>query len=320
MRYARIIGTGSYLPAKIVTNNELAKTIDTSDEWVVERTGIKQRHIANSDETSATLAELASKEALAAAGITANDIDLIVVATSTPDKIFPSTACILQQCLGVNTIPAFDVNAACAGFSYALSIADQFIRSQQAKQVLVVGSEVMSRIIDWQDRNTCVLFGDGAGAIVLTADSQPGILSTHLHADGSHGDLLYTPNTLENTRYAAEPPYMRMSGREVFKLAVESLGNIVDETLAANKLQKTDINWLIPHQANLRIIKAIAKKLAIPMERVAVTVDKHGNTSSASVPLTLDWVIRTGQVKPGDMILMESFGGGFAWGSALVKY
>lgn len=315
MKYARIAGTGSYLPEKILTNAEIEKIVDTTDQWIVERTGIKQRHIANDEETSSYMAHQAALKALEAANISADSIGLIIVATSTPDKIFPSTACLVQQRLGIHGCAAFDVSAACAGFSYALSVADQFIRSGNADYALVIGSETMSRIIDWTDRSTCVIFADGAGAVLLQASDQPGIHSTHLHADGQYQDLLYTPNGLR-----LERPYLKMAGREVFRVAVTHLEEIVHETLAANQIEKSAIDWLVPHQANIRIIAAIANKLDMSMDRVVVTLDKQGNTSAASVPLALDYAIRDGRIQRGHTILLESFGGGFAWGSALVRY
>lgn len=321
MKYARIIGTGSYLPEKILTNYDLAKLVDTSDEWIVERSGIKQRYIAADHETVSSMAEMASRQALEAAGISAQDIDLIVVATSTAENVFPSSACLLQKRLGITKeCPAFDINAACAGFSYALNIADSFIRSGNGKTALIVGSEVMSRILDWQDRSTCILFGDGAGAMILQADNEPGILSTHIFADGKYHDLLCTPRPEVSARDQIIKPYLMMAGREVFKIAVAKLGELVEQTLTANNMQKSQIDWLIPHQANLRIINAIAKKLAMPIEQVVITVDKHSNTSSASIPLALDVAIRDGRIKRKQTLLLEAFGAGFAWGSALIIY
>lgn len=316
MKYSRFVGTGSYLPEKVLTNADLEKMVDTTSEWIVQRIGVHERHIVAEDETASSMAFEASQRALQMAGIKQAEIDLIIVATSTPDKIFPSTACFLQERLGIAGCPAFDVTAACAGFNYGLSIADQFIRTGNARNVLVVGSEAMSRIVDWNDRATCVIFADGAGAVVLRADNEPGILSTHIHADGQYKDLLYTPNGLRIN----EPPLMRMVGSSVFKVAVTRLSEIVDETLAANHLDKSAVDWLIPHQANLRIIQAMAKKLDLPMEKVIVTIDKHGNTSAASVPLALDQAVRDGRIKRKDILLLESFGGGFAWGSALVSF
>ena len=320
--YARIAGTGSYLPEKVVTNADLEKLVDTSDEWIRERTGIRQRHIAAEGQTTGDLAFEAATRALAAAGVEPREIDLLVLGTTTPDIIFPSTACLLQHRLGANGCPAFDVNAACSGFVYALGVANSMIRSGMAKTALVVGAETLSRMIDWSDRGTCVLFGDGAGAVVLKADEEAGVLSTHLHADGGHKELLYNPVGV-SAGFTDEPNHgvrVRMTGNEVFKVAVKTLDAVVEETLAANQLDKSAIDWLIPHQANLRIITATAKRLAMPMERVVVTVDRHGNTSAASVPLALDEAIRSGQVKRGELLLLEAFGGGFTWGSALIRY
>jgi 3-oxoacyl-[acyl-carrier-protein] synthase III len=319
MKYSRIIGTGSYLPEKTLTNLELENMVDTTDEWIVSRTGIKSRHIAAKDETSASMGTVAAKRAMEMAEVNGKEIDFIVVGTSTPDKIFPSTACLIQEQLGLSFCPAFDVNAACAGFNYALGMADQFIRSGSAKVALVIGSEVMSRIIDWQDRSTCILFADGAGAVLLKGDSSPGIHSIHLHADGNYKDLLYTPHgsVLE---IAQESPYMKMQGSEVFKIAVKKLGEVVEEALEVNQLKQGEIDWLIPHQANLRIIAAVAKRLHLPLERVIITIERHGNTSAASIPLALDEAVRDGRVQPGDKLLLEGFGGGFAWGAALVTY
>ncbi|CAM4463545.1 MAG: 3-oxoacyl-[acyl-carrier-protein] synthase 3 [Legionellaceae bacterium] len=322
MNYSRIIGTGSYLPEKIITNFDLQRMIETTDEWIVERTGIRQRHIAGEQDTASTMAAAAARKALSAANLEANDIDLIVVATSTAEKAFPSAACLVQQHLGIkNQCPAFDIVAACAGFNYALAVVNGFIRTGIAKNALVIGSEIMSRIIDWTDRSTCILFGDGAGAVILSANEQPGIISTHLHADGHYKDLLYaTNNPTAASMEVIEAPYLKMRGNELFKIAVQQLGHLVTETLAANNLPSDAIRWLIPHQANLRIITATAKKLNLSMEQVIVTVDQHGNTSSASVPLALDVGIRDGRIQRGDILLLESFGGGLAWGSALIEY
>jgi 3-oxoacyl-[acyl-carrier-protein] synthase III len=320
--YARIAGTGSYLPEQIVTNADLEKRVDTTDEWIRTRTGIRQRHIAADGQTTGDLAFEAAQRAMAAAGVEAREIDLIVLGTTTPDIIFPSTACLLQHRIGANGCAAFDVNAACSGFIYALGVADKFIRSGAAKTALVVGAETLSRMLDWTDRGTCVLFGDGAGAVVLKASDEAGVMSTHLHADGGHKELLYNPVGV-SVGFTDEPNHgvrVRMTGNEVFKVAVKTLDAVVEETLAANNLDKSAIDWLIPHQANLRIITATAKRLAMPMERVVVTVDRHGNTSAASVPLALDEAVRSGQVKRGELLLLEAFGGGFTWGSALVRY
>ena len=316
--YARIAGTGGYLPKTIRTNEEISATVDTSDEWIVERTGIRSRRIAAPDETASSMAEIASREALEAACIQPEDIDLIILATSSPDRIFPSTACLLQQRLGIRNCAAFDVQAACSGFIFALSIADQYIRTGFSKRVLVVGSEVNSRVMDWTDRATCILFGDGAGAVVLEASQEPGILSTHLDSDGQYQDLLYLPNPFSEGEEGER--YIKMQGNEVFKIAVNTLGKIVDDTLAANNLQKSDVDWLVPHQANIRIIAATAKKLKMPMERVVCTIETQGNTSSASVPLALNEAVRDGRIQRGQIVLMEAFGGGFAWGSALIRY
>ncbi len=322
MTYARITGTGGFLPEKILTNADLEKMVDTTDEWIIDRTGIKTRHIAAENQTTCDLAEAAARRALEAAGIDATALDLIIVATTTPDRVFPSTACLLQDRLGVHGCPAFDVQAVCTGFVYALAIAEKFIRTGSARCALVIGAETLSRIIDWTDRGTCVLFGDGAGAVILAASDEPGILSTHLHADGQYKDLLTVTAGISQgyEQVRSGTAYMRMQGNEVFKVAVNTLGDIVDETLAANQLQKSDIDWLVPHQANIRIITATAKKLKMPMERVVVTVAEHGNTSAASVPLALDVAVRDGRIKRGDTLLLEAFGGGFTWGSALVRY
>ena len=322
MKYSRITGTGSYLPEKILTNHDLEKIMDTTDEWIRERTGIYKRHIAGGDETTCDLAEIAANRAMEAAGRTPRQIDLIVFATTTPDRVFPSTACLLQQRLDIHGTAAFDIQAVCTGFVYALGIADKFIKTGSAKCALVVGSETLSRIVDWNDRGTGILFGDGAGAVVLEASDEPGILSTHLHADGSYEHLL-TVNAGISQGYdkvQAGQAYVQMQGNEVFKMAVNTLGRIVDETLAANDMEKSDVDWLIPHQANIRIIQATAKKLKMSMDHVVVTVDEHGNTSAASVPLALDVAIRDGRIKRGEILLLEAFGGGFTWGSALLKY
>jgi len=321
--YSRILGTGSHLPDKVLSNDDLAKIVETSDEWIASRTGIRQRHIAAEGETTCDLAFHAAQRALDAAGVRAQDIDLIVVGTTTPDLIFPSTACLLQARLGIPGCGAFDVNAACSGFVYALGVADKFIVSGAAKTVLVVGAETLTRMVDWNDRTTCVLFGDGAGAVVLRADAETGILSTHLHADGTKKDLLWNPVGVSKGFRPDEKnagSHIKMAGSEVFKYAVKALDSVVDETLEANGLARGDLDWLIPHQANLRIIQATAKRLAMPMERVIVTVDRHGNTSAASVPLALDEAIRSGRVQRGQLLLMESFGGGFTWASALARY
>jgi 3-oxoacyl-[acyl-carrier-protein] synthase-3 len=321
--YARIAGTGSFLPEKVLTNGELSKIVDTSDEWIAARTGIRQRHIAAEGQTSGDLGYEAAVRALEAAGVEASELDLIVVGTTTPDLIFPSTACLIQHRLGANGCPAFDVNAACSGFIYALTVADKFIRSGAAKTVLVIGTETLTRMIDWSERTTCVLFGDGAGAVVLKADTETGILSTHMHADGGKKELLWNPVGVSVGFKPEEKNAgvrILMTGNEVFKHAVKALDSVVEEALEANGLDRHQIDWLIPHQANLRIIEATAKRLDMPMERVIVTVDKHGNTSSGSVPLALDEAVRTGKVQRGQLLLLEAFGGGFTWGSALLRY
>lgn len=319
MIYSRIAGTGSYLPEKFLTNIDLESMVETSDEWITDRTGIKKRHIAGDDETTTDLAYFAAKNAISAAGIKPRDIDMIIVATTTPTRIFPSTAALVQQKLGIHGCPAFDIQAVCTGFVYALTVADKFIKSGSAKNVLVIGAETLSRIVDWTDRNTCVLFGDGAGAVVLQASADPGILSTHIHCDGSFNELLHVP-TGPGSAITEDPAYIEMQGNDVFKIAVKTLSKIVDETLAANQLNKHDIDWLIPHQANIRIIAATAKKLSMSMDSVVVTVQDHGNTSAASIPLALDVAVRDGRIKRGETLLFEAFGGGFTWGSALIKF
>lgn len=320
--YSRIRGTGSYLPEHVLTNQDLERMVETSDEWITDRTGIKTRHIVAEGETTCDLAEAAARRALDMAGRTPQELDLIIVATTTPDRIFPSTACLLQARLGTQGCPAFDVQAVCTGFVYALSVADQFIRNGTARHALVIGAEAFSRIIDWTDRGTCVLFGDGAGAVVLEASDEPGILSTHLHADGRYEKLLHVPYGVSDGLGKVETgeAKVRMRGNEVFRVAVNTLGRIVDETLHANGMKKSDVDWLVPHQANIRIIQATARKLGIGMERVVVTVDRHGNTSAASVPLALDTAVRDGRIRPGETILMEAFGGGFTWGSAILRF
>lgn len=322
MTYSRIAGTGSYLPERVLSNHDLEKMVDTSDEWIRGRTGIVKRHIAAPGETTCDLAEQAALRAMEAAGVSPEDIDLIVVATTTADQIFPSTACLLQQRLDIHGCAAFDVQAVCTGFVYAMGVADNFIRAGNAKRALVVGAETLSRIIDWTDRTTCVLFGDGAGAVVLEASDQPGVISTHLHADGAYESLLRVPAGISKGYELVQEggAYMEMRGAEVFKMAVTTLGRIVDETLATNQLEKSDVDWLIPHQANIRIIKATAKKLHMSMDRVVVTVGEHGNTSAASVPLALDVAVRDGRIARGETLLMEAFGGGFTWGSVLLKF
>jgi len=317
--YARIVGTGSYLPEKVLTNRDLEAKIDTTDEWIYSRTGIRQRHIAADGESTSDLALQASRKALAAAGITPADLDLIVVATTTPDMVFPSTACILQAKLGARNCPAFDVQAVCSGFIYGVSTADHFVRSGQYRHVLVVGAETYSRILDWTDRGTCVLFGDGAGAVVLRRDNAPGILSTRLHADGAYADMLAVPGTVCGGQVSGRP-LLQMDGPGVFRFAVKVLDEIVAETLAASGLQKMDIDWLVPHQANIRIIQATARKLGMSMEKIVVTVDRHANTSAASIPLALDEAARDGRIRAGQHVLMEAIGGGFTWGAVLAKW
>ena len=322
MTYSRIIGTGGYLPENVVTNKDLEKIVDTSDQWIRERTGIRQRHIAIDGETTCDLAEQASLRAMEAAGKKPEDIDLIILATTTPDQVFPSTACLLQSRLGIHGCAAFDIQAVCTGFVYAMGVADNFIKAGSAKCALVVGAETFSRILNWEDRTTCVLFGDGAGAVVLEASDEPGILSTHLHADGDYATMLHVPDGVSKgyDKVRDSAAFVEMSGNEVFKMAVNTLGRIVDETLEKNNLQKSDIDWLIPHQANIRIINATARKLRMSTDNVVVTVEDHGNTSAASVPLAFDVAVRDGRIKRGETLLMEAFGGGFTWGSVLVKY
>ncbi|MGA7297984.1 MAG: beta-ketoacyl-ACP synthase III [Rhodanobacteraceae bacterium] len=322
LKYARITGTGSALPDQVVTNADLEAQVDTTDEWIRTRTGIRERRRAAEGETTGDLAYRASVLALEAAGLKGSDLDMIVLGTTTPDVIFPATACLLQDRLGANGCAAMDVNAACSGFMYALSIADKFIKTGSARRVLVVGAETLSRMIDWTDRSTSVLFGDGAGAAVLEASDEPGILATRLHADGHYSDLLHNPVGV-SAGFRDEPNHgvrVIMRGQEVFKVAVKTLERLVDETVEAAGLSKDDVDWLIPHQANLRIIKGTAKRLHLPMERVVVTIDRHGNTSSGSVPLALDEAIRSGRVERGQNLLLEAFGGGFTWASALIRY
>jgi 3-oxoacyl-[acyl-carrier-protein] synthase-3 len=322
LSYARITGTGSYLPEKILTNQDLEKMVDTSDEWIRDRTGISERHIAADNEFTVDLAEQAAREAIDAAGIAVEDIDLVIVATTTPDRVFPSTACLLQQRLGIHGCAAFDIQAVCTGFIYGLGVANQFFKSGTSKCALVVGAETLSRIIDWKDRNTCVLFGDGAGAVILQSDEKTGILSSHLHADGSYENLLTVPYGVStgSSQILEGSGGITMKGNEVFKMAVNTLGRIVDETLQYNGMKKSDIDWLVPHQANIRIINATARKLSMSLDHVVVTVDKHGNTSAASVPLALDVAVRDGRIKKGETLMLEAFGGGFTWGSVLLKF
>jgi 3-oxoacyl-[acyl-carrier-protein] synthase-3 len=320
--YSRIAGTGSYLPEKILTNADLEKLVDTSDEWIRSRTGIEQRHIAAEGETTTDLAEKAARAAMLAAGVGPGDIDLICVGTTTPDLVFPNVGTLLQDRLGIHGCPAFSLEAACTGFVYALSVADKFVRLGESKCALVVGAETLTRIVDWKDRATCVLFADGAGAVILKPAAEPGIITTHLHADGRYKDLLLYPGGISSGFELLRDGKggVQMKGNEVYKVAVNTLGQLVTETLNANNIGKDQIDWLIPHQANIRIIEAIAKRLDLPMERVIVTIGTQGNTSAASVPLALDTGIRDGRVKRGQLLLLEAFGGGFTWGSALIRY
>ncbi len=320
-RYSRVIGTGGYLPEEVRTNEQISQTVDTSDSWIFERTGIKSRRIAGADETASSMAEIAARQAIDAAACDPEEIDLIIVATGTPDRVYPSTGCLLQRRLGIKNCVAFDVQAACSGSIFALSIADQYIKSGAAKKVLVVGSEICSRVVDWTDRGTCILFGDGAGAVLLGASDEAGILSTHIHSDGEYEDLLYCPNPQAATEANKdEAGYINMRGNEVFKVAVNTLGRIVDETLAANNMLQSDVDWLVPHQANTRIIAATAKKLKMSMDHVILTLENQGNTSSASVLLALNEGVRDGRIQRGQVVLLEAFGAGFTWGSALIKY
>jgi 3-oxoacyl-[acyl-carrier-protein] synthase-3 len=320
--YSRIVGTGSYLPERVVTNADIEKLVETSDEWIRERTGIRERRVAAEGQTTGDLAEIAARRAMEAAGVEAGEIDLLIVGTTTPDLVFPSTACLVQARLGANGCAAFDVNAACSGFIYALSMADKFVRSGQSKCALVIGSETLTRMLDWNDRSTCVLFGDGAGAVVLKPSEEAGILSTHLHADGGYRELLHNPVGV-SVGFRDEPNFgvrVIMRGNDLFKVAVRALARTAEEALEANGLDKHDLDWLVPHQANLRIITATAKHLDLPMDKVIVTVDRHGNTSSGSVPLALDEAVRDGRIQRGQLLLMEAFGGGITWGSALLRY
>lgn len=316
--YTKILGTGSYLPVQVRTNADLEKMVDTSDEWIVTRTGIRERRIAAADETVATMSFQAAEKALEMAGVAKEDIGLIVVATTTTTHAFPSAACLVQQMLGIKDCAAFDLAAACAGFTYALSVADQYVKNGTVKHALVIGADVLSRTLDPEDRGTIILFGDGAGAVVLGASEAPGILSTHLHADGSYGNLLTLP--YKDRQNQDKPAYVTMAGNEVFKVAVTELARIVDETLQANNMDRSELDWLVPHQANLRIISATAKKLGMGMDKVVVTLDRHGNTSAASVPSALDEAVRDGRIQRGQLVLLEAFGGGFTWGSALVRF
>ena len=320
MIYSTILGTGSYLPEKILTNKDLEKIVDTSDQWILDRTGIKARHIAADDETASSMAEMASRQALEMAGLKPTDIDMIIVATTTPDKAFPGAACILQDRLGVGICPAFALNStACAGLVCGLRIADQFIKTGKNKRVLLVGSEIMSRVVDWKDRSTCVLFGDGAGAVILGDSEEPGIVTTKIYADGAHKDILFLPNKFGGV-VAEETEFMQMQGSRLFRLAVNILGNLFDETLAEAGLKKEEIHWLVAHQANARIIQSMAKKLNLPMDRVPLCLEQHANTSGASIPLVFDHIVRSGQLKKGETVLFEAIGGGLVWGSAILNY
>ena len=322
MTYSRIAGTGSYLPEKVLTNHDLERMMETSDAWIQERTGIKRRHIAAEDEATSDLALAAASQALEMAGIGAEDVNLIIIATTTPDKVFPGTACILQRRLGIRGCGAFDIQAACSGFVYGLDLADRYIRTGAAKNVLVIGAETLSRLTNWDDRTTAVLFGDGAGAVVLQEADEPGIISTHIHADGQYEDLLQVPQGISQgydiTR--AGEAFIQMNGNAVFRRAVATLDSIARETLDRNGIDKHDLDWFVPHQANMRIITAAAKKLDMPMERVIVTVAEHANTSAASIPLALDVAVRDGRIKRGELLLFEAFGAGFTWGSALLRF
>ncbi|ASG65725.1 3-oxoacyl-ACP synthase [Idiomarina piscisalsi] len=319
MTYSRIVGTGHYLPEQRLTNNDLASRVDTSDEWITERTGIKERRIASSTESAATLGAEAAKQALLSSQLNAHDIDVIVVATTSAEHAFPSAACEIQRMLNVTNIPAFDVGAACSGFIFALSVADNFIKTGQYKRALVIGTDVLARLCDPNDRNTLVLFGDGAGAVILEESHEPGVISTHLYSAGEYSHLLGAKQASRIKEFENDA-WMYMKGNEVFKVAVAKLSSLVTDTLAANDMSPEDLDWLVPHQANLRIIKATAKKLKMSMEQVVITLDKTGNTSAASVPIALDWAVKDGRVKRGHNLLLEAFGGGFAWGSALIRY
>lgn len=317
--YSRISGTGSYLPEKVLTNADLEKMVDTTDEWIVQRVGVRRRHlVGESGDTTVSMATNAARAAMLAAKLNPNDIDLILVGTATPDRYFPSVACEIQKRLSItNDCPAFDVGAGCSGFIYVMNIADQYIRAGACKNVLIVGADTLSTLVDWTDRSTCILFGDGAGAVVLSASDAPGVLATHIHANGQYADLLFTENALFSKKAVNT---LNMQGNEVFKVAVTKLGEIVDQTLTKAGVDKTEIDWLIPHQANMRIIQAMAKRLDMSMEKVIITIEEHGNTSAASIPLALDFAVRNNKIKRGDKLLLEAFGAGFAWGSALVKY
>jgi 3-oxoacyl-[acyl-carrier-protein] synthase-3 len=322
MIYSRIAGTGRFLPERILTNEDLEKMVDTTDEWIRTRTGVERRHIAREDQTTSDLCVEAARTAMQAAGVGPDDIDLIIVGTTSPDLIFPNIGTLVQYRLGIQGCPAFSIEAACTGFIYALTTADKFVRAGESKCALVIGAEIISKLVDWNDRSTCVLFGDGAGAVIVKPDEEPGILSCHLGADGKYKDLLYYPVGASKDLHKAglADAKIIMSGNEVFKVAVKTLGNVAEKALAANNMEKSDVDWLIPHQANLRIIQATAKRLDLPMERVIVTVQDHGNTSAASVPMALDVAVRDGRIQRGQLILMEAFGGGFTWGAILMRY
>jgi 3-oxoacyl-[acyl-carrier-protein] synthase-3 len=317
MIFSKIIGVGSYLPKGVLTNKDLEKSLDTTDEWITSRTGIKERRIVSADEQTSDLAFMAARDAINSANINAEEIDLIIVATTTPDKIFPSTACKVQTKLGIKNCPSFDIQAVCSGFIYALSVADKFIKTNSARNILVIGADSMSKITDYNDRSNAILWGDGAGAVVLSASNQQGILSTHIHSDGQYEELLHVPKRTVGNKIQQT---IEMQGSQVFKIAVNTLDKIVDEALIENKLKKEDIDWIVPHQANIRILEATAKKLEMSMEKVIVTIDRHGNTSAASIPLALDDGIKSGKIEPGHLLLMEAFGGGFTWGSALIRF
>ncbi len=320
--YSKILGTGRYLPEKVLTNADLEKMVDTSDEWIRTRTGIEKRHIVRDGETNCDLAEQAAREAMQAAGVSPEDIDMVIVGTTTPDQVFPNMGTLLQDRLGIHGCPAFSLEAACSGFMYALSMADKFIRSGESKCMLLIGSETLSSMVDWSDRQTCVLFGDGAGAVVLAPSDEPGILHTTLGADGQYKDLLYFPSGVSKgfNDLKSGQDFIQMRGNEVFRVAVKTLGMVAEQVLAAAGVDQDELDWLIPHQANVRIIQATARKLGLPMEKVIMTVAEHGNTSTASVPMALDVAVRDGRVKRGDLILLEAFGGGFTWGASLIRY
>lgn len=322
MIYSKIAGTGRYLPEKILTNADLEKMVDTTDEWIRTRTGVERRHVASEDQTTSDLCVEAAKKAMEAADITVDDIDLIIVGTTSPDLIFPNIATIIQDRLGIHGCPAFSIEAACTGFIYALSTADKFIRAGEAKCALIIGAEIITKLIDWSDRSTCVLFGDGAGAVIVKPSDEPGIISTHLGADGKYRDLLYYPvgASKDLAKAGLGDSRILMKGNEVFKVAVKTLGNVAEQALLANNIDKSELDWLVPHQANLRIIQATAKRLKLPMDKVVQTVQDHGNTSAASVPMAFDVAVRDGRIKRGQLILMEAFGGGFTWGSVLMRY